>query len=1093
MSGSSISSGTGRLPDRTANFAREFLSALFMSLRTAQIHDPSNQAYQAALARLHQSADALFAATGGFEVRIVDDTFFINSARLKFDQGSSAAMRTLRTLLEAQSLGGFSMESAPTAQGLLELIALIADRGGRTPEGLEQELRNLSIKMLGLQKVIDEPTSAKVDRGKVAVHTYAKLILAIRDRLQQLRPAESSSGGMPTAILAVRVVQDLVEQVSDRIDLLLRLATNTHGAAPEELHGANSCVLALAMGYSLGFHRRDLGDIGSCALFHHLGPYIIGGQARGHDLFAAAALSQSLADSGVGRSLFSRAMILSEQRVDAGEASAKPHPFSRVLRVASTYSRLVLGYGIQDNQARSPVDALNIMRRDPSGWLDGAFVDLLVNLLRAYPPGAQVVLKSGHYAIVSTPLNWRWDRPIVRVASRPPSSVDLMAESDGRFVNEVIGTQRFLGAEPAQGQATGAPPPQAIEGPISRAGPSTATASGVHNAASPPPLALKDLVFGPLSPPTPPPSPRSTGGPRTDAPPSIDVLPSIPPPPLSRPGVSLMGVSLSGEQGLPLSGHGGPAAPGSHGGPGAPSDHAGHLPPRAASSPHSASVRMPPPSAADHPGSLPPGMAPPRPPSATDHPGSLPPGMAPPPPPWEAPAAGPFGRGPQEPTRPVAPLSSPPQLDPLSPPRRGPQSGRAMPPPRAPSLEPPFGEPPPGGLSEPAPIVPDGPSEQATQPQSSVRFGRLRPDRLLGSFLAGKYRILEKIGEGGMGTVFLASQEPIDRQVAVKVLHHNLTNDDIAVKRFRREARVISKMRHPNTVTIYDFGQTQAGELYLVMEFLEGQTVAQLLRTNGPLPGLRAARIIRQACGSLGEAHEFGIIHRDLKPDNIFLTRYGDEQDFVKVLDFGLVKLADNDHTHTLTQQGKVYGTPRYMAPEQAEGKPIDGRSDIYTLGVVLYELLMGRPLFTAETMVALLVKHIQTPPPPMAAVRPDLDVDPRLESIVMWALAKKASDRPQTVKELARELERWEQEAQVSGLSRANPMVAPSVGATPLGLPMAPPPHTPPPVAPSAPAGRSHQKWTNSAPGEPLGKSLDSMLNDFLQELTPLEPVDDD
>ena len=364
-------------------------------------------------------------------------------------------------------------------------------------------------------------------------------------------------------------------------------------------------------------------------------------------------------------------------------------------------------------------------------------------------------------------------------------------------------------------------------------------------------------------------------------------------------------------------------------------------------------------------------------------------------------------------------------------------------------------------LHEPAPIVPtDDPISTAGGSRPGAR--PVRPDRLLGSFLANKYRILEKVGEGGMGTVFLANQEPIDRQVAIKVLHRSLANDDVAVARFQREARVISKMRHPNTVTIYDFGQTDAAELYLVMEFLEGQTVAQLVRTEGPLSGLRAARIIKQACGSLAEAHQLGIIHRDLKPDNIFLTNYGDQQDFVKVLDFGLVKLADNESIHHLTQQGKVYGTPRYMAPEQAEGKPIDHRSDVYTLGVVLYELLMGRPLFTAETMVALLVKHIQTPPPPMAAVRPDLNVDPRLESIVMWALAKRASDRPQTVKELARELERWEQEAQVGGLT------APPYSAIPT---------------PSAPtAGR----WTQGAPVEDLGGSLDSLLDGFLEELSP-------
>lgn len=373
-------------------------------------------------------------------------------------------------------------------------------------------------------------------------------------------------------------------------------------------------------------------------------------------------------------------------------------------------------------------------------------------------------------------------------------------------------------------------------------------------------------------------------------------------------------------------------------------------------------------------------------------------------------------------------------------------------------------------LDEPAPIEPSSGGDAESGPAS--RFRQPRPDRLLGSLLAAKYRILEKIGEGGMGTVFLANQEPIDRQVAVKVLHHSLTNDDVAVQRFKREARVISKMKHPNTVTVYDFGQTDEDELYLVMEFLEGQTVAQLLRVEGPLPGFRAARIIRQACGSLSEAHEFGIIHRDLKPDNLFLTRYGDQKDFVKVLDFGLVKLGDNDTVHRLTQQGKVYGTPRYMAPEQAEGKPIDHRSDIYTLGVVLYEMLTGRPLFTAETMVALLVKHIQTPPPPMAAVRPDLNIDPRLESIAMWALAKKASDRPQTVRELARELERWEQEAQ-SGLAAPSFTEAPpsSLEPSPSRAAKAPP----------------------ETPSDDFGRSLDALLDDYLEELGPVRAPDED
>ena len=460
---------SSQLPDRTANFAREFLSALFMSLRTAQIHDPTNQAYQMALSRLHQSAEALYAATGGFVIRILDDAFFVNGARLTFDQGSNAAMRTLRALLEAQSLGGFTIESNPTVQGLLELISLVANRGTDLDgEGGEEELRKLNISLLGPQRLVDG-TSTKVDRGAVAVHTYAKLMLAIRDRLRQLRPGDTSESleAIPGEIRAVRVVQDLVELVSERIDLLLQLATNTQGGAPEELHGANACVLSVALGYSAGFHRRDLGDLGVAALFHHLGPYVVPGDPRQHDMFAAAALSHTLAESGVGRSLYTRAMILAEQQTSSGTGPRKAHPFSRTLRVAAAYSRLVLGYGVSDGVARTPIDALSTMQRDPTGWLDPKSVDLLINLLRAFPPGSQVVLDSGQYAVVSTPLNIRWDRPIVRVASRPPKSVDLMTQdSSARYVDHIVGTQKFLGAQPAQGQATAAPPTPAIDLPV---------------------------------------------------------------------------------------------------------------------------------------------------------------------------------------------------------------------------------------------------------------------------------------------------------------------------------------------------------------------------------------------------------------------------------------------------------------------------------------------------------------------------------------------------------------------------------------------------------------------------------------------------
>jgi eukaryotic-like serine/threonine-protein kinase len=290
------------------------------------------------------------------------------------------------------------------------------------------------------------------------------------------------------------------------------------------------------------------------------------------------------------------------------------------------------------------------------------------------------------------------------------------------------------------------------------------------------------------------------------------------------------------------------------------------------------------------------------------------------------------------------------------------------------------------------------PSPRMTQP----------PDAMIGSTLAGKYKIIKKLGEGGMGTVYQAQQMPIDRLVAIKVLLGKLATDEVAVKRFEQEARAISKMQHPNTVTIYDYGKTDEDRLYIVMEFLRGKTLTDALRATGGmgLEVMRGIGIIRQVCASLADAHGAGIIHRDLKPDNIFLCEVGGSKDWVKVLDFGVAKLADNEAGATLTQTGMIFGTPKYMSPEQAEGKPIDFRADIYALGVVLYELMTGRPPFIAETPVALLLKHISEAPAPFRKIRPEIAVPPEVEAVVMRALEKDPDRRQLTVDQLATELE---------------------------------------------------------------------------------------
>ncbi len=277
---------------------------------------------------------------------------------------------------------------------------------------------------------------------------------------------------------------------------------------------------------------------------------------------------------------------------------------------------------------------------------------------------------------------------------------------------------------------------------------------------------------------------------------------------------------------------------------------------------------------------------------------------------------------------------------------------------------------------------------------------------MIGSTLAGKYNIIKKLGEGGMGTVYQASQMPIDRLVAVKVLLGKLAQDEVAVKRFEQEARAVSKMQHPNTVTIYDYGKTDDDRLYIVMEFLRGKTLSDALRASGGMDARRTIHIIRQVCSSLSEAHHAGIIHRDLKPDNIFLTEMGGARDFTKVLDFGVAKMADSEAASTLTQTGMIFGTPKYMSPEQAEGKTIDYRADIYAIGVVMYEMLTGRPPFLADTPIALLLKHISEAPAPFRKVRPDLNVAPELEAAVMKALEKSPDRRYREVGEMGADLE---------------------------------------------------------------------------------------
>jgi DNA-binding NtrC family response regulator len=266
----------------------------------------------------------------------------------------------------------------------------------------------------------------------------------------------------------------------------------------------------------------------------------------------------------------------------------------------------------------------------------------------------------------------------------------------------------------------------------------------------------------------------------------------------------------------------------------------------------------------------------------------------------------------------------------------------------------------------------------------------------------GLYRLMEKLGEGGMGEVWRARHQLLARPCAVKLIKPELlgeSNREAATERFRLEARTISRLSSPNTVRLYDFGVSETGSFYFVMELLTGMDLASLVQRFGPLPPERVVYVLRQASRSLGEAHAIGVLHRDIKPQNLHLCRLGLDFDVVKVLDFGLVKSLREDTTQ-LTVAGALTGTPAYMPPERVLGAPADERSDLYSLGCVAYWMLTGRPVFTGEPM-AVMIHHAPSPPSPVDGT----PIPSRLEQIVMSCLEKMPENRPASAVELWREL----------------------------------------------------------------------------------------